>query len=150
MAGGSHRLTHYLDNYELFVFILTTFAGFYCAIDFCQTKLLYLNIFHLQLTKDELKQLQHYRFLNIVILENILQFIIQFCYLLYKSSSQDNCKTDDDIDSRYGVVFLSLLLSVLSIVTASLGQVSRVCQKIRNKSTQFTYLATLNAQLKLN
>ena len=140
-AGGSHRLTSYFNKYEIFVYGLTTLAGFYRAIDFCQTKLFYLDMFHLQLTKDESKQLQHYRFLNIVALENIPQFIIQLCYLLYKSSNDNG--QNDDINS---IVFLSILFGVLSIVAASLGQVSRVCQKIRNSTSKFTYLVTLSGQ----
>ena len=149
-AGGSHRLTNYLNKYELFIYGLTAFAGFYRAIDFCQTKLFYLNIFHLQLTKDELKQLQHYRFLNVVLLENLPQVCIQFYYVYYTLSIVDDNFDKAQDDESDSVVFLSLLLSVLSITTASLGYLSRICEKIRNKrSSKFNYLATLNTQISI-
>ena len=74
------RFKEYLNRYENRIYLLIVLIGFYPTIDLLQTKLFYLDMFHLPLQKDENKQLRHLRFLNIVLFEVCV--VLVFLYLL--------------------------------------------------------------------
>ena len=58
-------------------------------------------------------------------------------------------KSDSD-DSVNNIVFLSMVLSVLSIIAASLSQISRCCEGCRSKSHKFTNKLELSGKLVIN
>ena len=69
------RLIDYFKHYECIVYLLSIFGTFYRAIDICQSKIFYLQMFHLQLRKKELNAIKHFRFVNIVVFEVCLSLI---------------------------------------------------------------------------
>lgn len=76
------RLTGYFKSYDVFIYAMTTLAGFYTTIDLCRSKLFFLDIFHLQLKSSETTSLKNLRFFNIVIFENVcLSFFFPFSFL---------------------------------------------------------------------
>ena len=105
----------------MFIYGMSTIAGFYATIDLARSKLFYLNVFNLQLTDAEYTNLRMYRFVNVWILENIPQFVVQVIYI--DTTANENIRS---------IVFLSFTLSALSVIAASLSQVSRILNKCRN------------------
>ena len=114
----------YLKRYDVFMFGLTALAGFYATVNLCRSKLLYLNIFNLQLNNREILKLQNYKFINVVILENVPQFVLAVYYLINHLSSSDS----------YEIVFVSITFSVISIIAACLSQASRICNFYHKRS----------------
>ena len=64
-----HRLDRYLARYKGIIYALSIITGFYATIDFLRSKLFYLNICYLPLTKDEYEAMSEYRFITVVVLE---------------------------------------------------------------------------------
>ena len=134
---SSHRLLKYFKQYDMFVYGMITIAGFYATIDLLRSKLFYLDIFNLQLTHEEYTSLKMYRFINIVLLENIPQFIVQIIYIhinLNINASDEN--GNNNINS---IALLSVTLSVLSIIAASLSQMSMLCSNKCRNVEKYTY-----------
>lgn len=137
---GGKRLTSYLKKYDVFIYGLTTLAGFYSAIELCRSKLFYLQICNFQLKRSELQKLQNGRFINIVVMENLPQFMIQVFYLASDTSNVDVT----------GIVYISMTFSVLSIVAASLSQISRLLKRCFGKSLQFTHKIEITGEMDIN
>ena len=79
------RLIKYFQNYEYAVYFLSIFGTFYRAIDICQSKLFYLQIFNLQLRKHEFVVLKHFRFVNVVLFEVCLVYVLGNAWgIIYK------------------------------------------------------------------
>ena len=55
------RLSLYLDKYETMMYSLMTLSGFYSVIDLCKSKIFYYQMFNLQLKRDEIEVLKHFR-----------------------------------------------------------------------------------------
>ena len=100
----SERLHEYLGRYSVFLMALTIVSNFYVAVDLSRSRLFYLNCFYFPLTRKEHTMLEKYRFVNIVILENVMQIIIQIIYLMNSDSKEIN-----------NIVFYSMVFSVFGI-----------------------------------
>lgn len=95
---------------------------FYATIELTRSKLFYLQIFHSQMCDSYYHQLGRYRFLNVIIIENIPQLLIQ-CFYIVKYNGQHDV-----------IVFLSMILSILSVFAAMLTNLSFCLTKSRAKS----------------
>ena len=73
----------------------------------CQSKIFYLDMTYFPLKKSEYDKLKYYRIVNIVLLENVPQFLIQLIYLV------SNGNNDGE---PLSIVFITLILSILSIL----------------------------------
>ena len=107
-----------LGKYDVLMYGLTTLIGFYCTLDLCQSKLFYLPMFNLQLKRSESERVSNFRFINVVILENIPQLAIQIAYLFQNSNAGSSVSS---------LVFISMTFSILSIIMSFLLQISRIC-----------------------
>ena len=56
---------------------LTVISNFYVAVDVLRSKLFYHSAFYFPLTKSEYAMLNKYRFINITLCENVIQFLTQ-------------------------------------------------------------------------
>ena len=72
----SERLHNYLSKYDGLLMGLTVIS-----VDVLNSKFFYRSAFYFPLTKSEYAMLNKYRFVNITICENLIQFITQFIYL---------------------------------------------------------------------
>ena len=113
------RLREYLRKYSVILMGLTIISNFYVSVDVLRSKFFYLKIFYLPLTKEEHSLLDKYRFFNIVILENISQFIIQSIYLSYHK---------DDLSRVNSIVFISMAFSMFSICLSTMGFCMMFCR----------------------
>ena len=137
-TGAGTRLAQYFHKYELLIiYPMTVLAGFYSTIDLCQSRLCYLQMFNLQLKQSEKQWLRNFRFINVVLLEDIPQFIIQLLYLTIKQDSNNSVS----------IVYVSMAFSVLSIIAASLSQISRVCDICFHKSNKFLHKTVITGLL---
>ena len=117
------RLYHYLKNYETFLLVLSVFVGFYSAVDICQSRLYYLHLTNLSLTRNEYSAIKYYRTGNIVLLENLPQFIIQSYYIF----------ATDNNDSLNEIAVISLAFSILSIVISIIVRVNELLTQYKFK-----------------
>ena len=124
------NLSNYPSKYEWFIIACTMMFGFYATIELTRSKLFYLTIFHSQMSDSYYQKLKQYRFLNIIILENIPQLFIQYLYIF-----QYNGKSDI-------IACLSMIFSVLSIILASLTNLSFCISKLRAK-TKFKHESSI-------
>ena len=116
------RLYQYFDKYPAFLIVLTIISNFYVSVDFARSKLFSINHFYLPLTKNEHSMLDKYRFINIVLIENIAEIIIQIIYIQNSDSSQIN-----------SVVFISVVFSAMSILASTMNFVMKTAFRKRNK-----------------
>ena len=129
------RLNQYMKKYDSLFAILVVTCGFYSTVNFLRSKLFYMQAFNLPLKRKEYFVLQHYKFLNIVLLENIPQCIIQILYITgFSFNSNDN-----DVNQRSiaPLVFFSMVLSFLSILMLIFSESSRICQILRPQRTKY-------------
>lgn len=117
----SKRLYNYLNKYEVLIYLLTIVSGFYNSIDLLRSKIFYLSIFLFQMKNEEFNQLKKYRFVNIILLENLPQLVIQIIYLINVNNN--------DIGQASQIVFISMVFSVLSILFALIKEISRIMDK---------------------
>ena len=118
----------WFEHYDRLIYGLTIISGFYCSIQLCKSKLFYKECFHLTLKENEWKKLGNFRFVNIVLIENIPQFYIQLIYLLNYTSFSLNGNESESQQSSANIVLFSMLFSTLSILMALMSQISRLCQ----------------------
>ena len=111
----------YPSSHDSLLIVCSIIFGFYSAMELMRSKLFYQTFFHSQLSNRYYKQIRCYRFLNIVILENIPQLIIQFLYILNVDSDTTNI-----------IVYLSMLLSFLSIMVQFATHLSYMLSARRN------------------
>ena len=102
----SHRIRfeRYLNKYEILIYLFTLIFGFYNTIDLVQSRLFYYQLFNMPLKRNESASLKKYRFINIILLENIPQIAINIIYCITYSQNYSN------------IVFFSLTFSILSIL----------------------------------
>ena len=62
--------------------MFTIFSGFYPTVQLLSSRLLVKSLFNLSLTRNEMIEIAKYRFVNVVLLENIPQFVFQLVYLI--------------------------------------------------------------------
>ena len=67
----SDRLVNWIKKYDKIMFIISITAGFYAAIELFTSRIFPKTIFYFPLKPDEKEVLKHYKFINIVLLENI-------------------------------------------------------------------------------
>ena len=123
------RLIEYLDRYEIFLCCLTVLGNFYCAVQLCRSKLFYKQFFNFPLRNKEYKELHHYRFVNVILLENIPQFFIQIFYLLSNDSNNTSI-----------VVYLSLMFTIISLLVSIESQLLRIfhtCEMKKKDSYEY-------------
>lgn len=111
------RLRNYFDRYESLVCLLTIVSNFYATIDVCQCKLFYKNMFNLPLRKCEYNQLRHFKFINIVLFENLPQFLIQILYLV-----------TTDVSDQSIMVYFSFMFTAVALLFAFESELLHVCQ----------------------
>ena len=126
------RLVEYFSKYESLFAVLTIISGFYATVELLQSKIFYNNRFNLSLKKYENMQLKHLKFLNITLFENIPQFVIQIIYIF-----------SVDSENLSPIVFLSMILSILSIILTLFSESSRICQLCRPRQEKFGYETTI-------
>ena len=63
------HIDNYFSKYDVLIMFLSVIAGFYGALALAQSKIWYLNMFHLQMKKSELNEMRTVQFVNIVLLE---------------------------------------------------------------------------------
>ena len=113
----------YIQKHGTLLIGLSIIGGFYAAVSLSQSKLLYLDIFSLQLKPQQSIKIQRWKFYNVVLLENIPQICIQILYL--SQSSFTNGGTN-------AITMLALMLNVLSVFINVLIYVSRL---LRHRSS---------------
>ena len=59
----------YTKRFDIFLLIMSLFAGFYATIELASSNIFYWDIFSLKLAQKETVALQKYRFYNIVLFE---------------------------------------------------------------------------------
>ena len=121
------RLNKYLSQYDSIFVVLIVICDFYAAIELLRSKLFHFDVFNLPLKKKEYFVLKNIKFINIVVLENIPQFIIQIIYVV-----------TTDKNKITPIVFLSMAFSVLSILLLVMSEISRLCQLCRPKQTKYS------------
>ena len=109
------RLKQYLQKYDILLLFLTIFGGFFSAIDLLRSKFLYHDAFYFPLKKNEYNMLRYPRFINLILFENIPQFIIQLIYIFGTNYVENN------IDG-ISIVFISLALTSVSLLFGFLKQ----------------------------
>ena len=130
------RLIKYLSQYETLFIALIVGCGFYTAIELLQSKLFYLYALNLPLKNEEYFTIQYIRFLNTVMFENIAQLIIQIIYI---TTNNDSRVTP--------IVFVSMGLSVFSIVRMIFAQIARVCKLYNPQQNNFAHKVVLTGCL---
>lgn len=115
------RLIQYLQKYQAVVILFSLMAGFFATIGLLRSKIFYFQIFFFSLKKEEYEKLKYWKFINIIIFENIPQFAIQCMYII---SAREN----DDNQIFLPIAFLSLLLTLISLVFGILWIVTFFCE----------------------
>lgn len=133
------RLHEYLFNYEIFLYFSTVISGFYNTLDLVTSKIFYIKCFYFPLKSKEFQQLAKFRFVNIVLMENIPQIMIQLSYIFY-FSEKNNISV---------IVFFSMVLSVLSLVFSFVTHMSRLCYYLYENQTkqQFRYVSDISGMV---
>ena len=148
-TDNPNRLTSYIKKYEIIIYLLSIVSGFYNTIDLFQSEVFYLKLFKFSLKSDEYNALRPYRFVNIVILENLPQLTIQIMYLL-------SVTNEGTIYKASTIVFISMVFSVLGLLFAFIKEISRQLdnrhnkqsgskRKLQDNNTQ--YISTINGSL---
>ena len=140
------RLASYFKKYDMLIYAMTSIAGFYSTVDVCKSKLFHLKAFRLQLKQKEYNILKNYRFITIVLLENIPQLTISLYYLNLKLN--DSTTTNSVTNTVSPIVFTSMLFSILAVFSATMSRVSELCQCCHEKDA-FTNRIEISAQLKI-
>ena len=117
----SQRLLSYFRKYEILIYLSTIFAGFYNTCDLFKSKIFYKKWFSIPLKASEYDELRKYRFLNVVAFENVPQLFLQCIYVF-------NIKSNG-INDVSPIVFISMTLSILSIVFAIVKESARISDK---------------------
>ena len=111
-------LSEYVHTHGSKLIIGTIFIGFYPTIDIAQSKLFYWNMFGLQHKPNVIVFLTAMKFINIVLLEDIPQFILQVIYI-------STVKPED----WSFVVFFSMIFSIMSTISAMSLLLHKCCEK---------------------
>ena len=127
-------LNNYPKQRQWFIILFTLVCGFYATIELTRSKIFYLKLFHSQLSESYYKEIRNFRFINVVIIENIPQMIIQCIYVVNYSNDM--------------FVYLSMLLSGLSILLACLAHFSYCVSEYRHKS-QYQKHVTIDLRMKV-
>ena len=138
------RLHMYVKRYEMFIYLGTIIGGFYNTVDILQSKIFYKQLFNIPLQSDEYHLLRKFRFINVVLLENVPQFVLQMIYLVCFNKNKTESST---------VVLISMTLTVLSIAFSTVREVSRLIHKgkcVGNKSGNNTHESILTGYLTIN
>ena len=117
----------YVAKYDLFLLIMSMFAGFYATVELASSQLLYLDIFHLRLGKKNISKVRKYYFYNIVLFENGTQIIIQLIYILKHNGVFDI------------FVFFTMFFSVASLLIGIFTYWSHVNKKDSALAIKFAY-----------
>ena len=133
-----YRLGRYLDKYTHFLSFLTIISGFYCAVDLVRSKLYYQKYFSFSLTINEQSQLKRLRFINVVILENIPQFIIQLQYI-------QNSEQEVSV-----IVLFSVFLCLLSFFFAFLTQIGWLFHLYKNKNHRYRFESKIKGIIEID
>ena len=128
-SDDSQRLLSYFKKYEILIYLSTIFAGFYNTCDLFKSKIFYKKWFSMPLKTNEYDKLRKYRFLNIAALENVPQLFLQCIYVF-------NIKSNG-INDVSPIVFISMTLSILSILFAIVKESARISDK-RYENMNFT------------
>ena len=62
-------ISKYIDRYDWFLIVISVFAGFYSAVEMARSRIGYLSLFGLQISRLEYQKQKTFRFLNTVVLE---------------------------------------------------------------------------------
>ena len=116
----SQRLLCYLKKYEILIYLSTMFAGFYNSIDLFKSQIFYKKYFLFPLKTKEYDQLRKYRFVNVIMLENIPQLILQLIYIFTINNGGSG------VSNISPIVFISMTLSILSIIFAIVKESARI------------------------
>ena len=116
----SQRLLSYLKKYEILIYLSTMFAGFYNSIDLFKSQIFYKKYFLFPLKTKEYDQLRKYRFVNVIMLENIPQLILQLIYIFTINNGGSG------VSNISPIVFISMTLSILSIIFAIVKESARI------------------------
>ena len=122
---------NYPARYEWHLIVITMIFGFFATIALTKSKLCYLFTFHSQLSISQYKQIRWYRFVVVVIMENIPQLIIQCLYIFNSNLTNENTNA---------IVYLSMLFSVLSILLAFFTHISYLLSSQRNQNNKCNYI----------
>ena len=135
---SSNKLNNYPINHEWLLIALSMLFGFYATIELTRSKLFYLPIFHSQISNHYYQQIRWFRFINVVIIENIPQLIIQSLYIF------------GNFNETSAVVYLSMLFSILSIVLAFLTHLSFVISSSKDNycnSGKYDYESNIKVKM---
>ena len=126
-------ISRYINRYDWFIIIATAVSGFYPTIEIARSRLFLWNMFGLQIKNDEYRKIKQWRFLNIVICENIPQLVIQFWYAYEQGSSSGDGGAGDNNGMLYivedAVVFNAMFFSIASLLVGILKAVSYYVRK---------------------
>ena len=120
-GGTTPHLKQYVSRYDIIFYLVTVIGGFYAAVSFLSSKLFYWSMFNFQLRSSEKKMLRSWRFVNVVLVENLTQLGVQIYYILNQRAADTSI-----------VVFVSMVFTMMSLVLSVVLEVSVLCQW-RNK-----------------
>lgn len=109
-------VTEYFNKYHAFFIVLSLLAGFYATIEFVSSKIFFLSMFNLTISKEHEEKIHSLRFYNVVLAENAIQIVIQIMYIV-------------DVGSFEFIVFLSMVFSVLSLLFGIADHISQYNKK---------------------
>ena len=138
---NSDRLVLYLKKYDKLILIFTIISGFYPSIDLLTSKLFPYKIFYFPLMREEKEELNNYRFINIVLLENIPQFGIQIIYILTQNSASGGEISE--------IVYISMIFSILSLCYVILSQISLICKILKPREEKFTHITKMDGSFRI-
>ena len=81
-------VSKYLNHYDWFLIFLSAFCGFFSAIEISKSKLFYLDVFNLQIKQEQCYEIEKWRLINNVFLEDIPQLTIQFLFIIYVNNDE--------------------------------------------------------------
>ena len=87
------------------------------------------------------------KFINVVLMENIPQFLLQIFYVIQESSGAHG----SGISELSPMLFISMMFSVLSIFMSGISQIGYICQLLfQPKRLQFAYQTTIDVCLTIS
>ena len=75
------HINKYFETRDSIILCLSVFVGFYASLAMIQSKLFYLNVFHLQMKPSELDHMKTLQFVNIVLIEVIMCVPVLYVYI---------------------------------------------------------------------
>ena len=114
------RIIDWLNAHMTIFIVLTVMYNIYATTDLQRSGLFEWSVFKFPITQDEYTQIMKYKFINIVMIENMGQFIVQIMYMNSKTATFNVFK------------LLTIISTSVSILIAMVKTIATICNKNRN------------------